>query len=216
MPRHPHALPGWLQHAMERNIGREPLWQFPDLAPASGLTFERLQFDNRDAVLRMFEADPDPFVAPDVKLPERLYEYVAGLWICGPYSPKQGGADWIIRTAGGEPAGLLHAYDVSCETWGLNNRRCSIGYNVAERFRGTGLAQQAVRALQGYLFERLDMLMLLAMPDCKNERSARFLLRLGYEQSTEKYGGRDRNRFFELHRDDDARQQMKERFERSS
>jgi RimJ/RimL family protein N-acetyltransferase len=213
MRQHPHPLSGWLQHAMERHVGREPLWQFPDLPPASGLSFERLCFDNRDVVLPMFQTDPDPFVSADFKSPEKLYEYVAGLWICGPYSPKHGGGDWIIHAAGGEPAGLLHAYDVSCETWALNDRRCSIGYTVAERFRGAGLAQEAVRALQRYLFERLDMLMLLAMPDRKNERSARFLTRLGYEERAEDYGERERNRFFELYRDAEARRQMRDRFE---
>jgi RimJ/RimL family protein N-acetyltransferase len=208
--QHPHPLPGWLQQAMERNVGREPLWHFPDLAPASGLSFERLSFDNREVVLRMFEADADPFVSADFKAPEKLYEYVANLWINGPYSPKHGAADWIVHTAASEPAGLLHVYDVSCEQWALSDRRCSIGYTVAERFRGTGLAQQAVRALQSYLFERLDKLMLLAVPDRRNERSARFLTRLGYEERTEEYMGRETYRYFELYRDAEARRMMRE------
>ena len=214
--KHPCPLPDWLQYMMERNVGREPLWQFPDLPSALGLTFERLHFDNRDVVLRMFEADPDPFVSPDFKSPEKLYEYVANLWICGPYSPKHGAADWIVHTTDREPAGLLHVYDVSREQWGLSDRRCSIGYTVAKRFRGTGLAQEAVRALHGYLFERLDKLMLLAMPDRRNERSARFLARLGYEERTEEYGGGETRRYFELYRDGEARRQMRERFETMS
>ncbi len=55
--------------------------------------------------------------------------------------------------------------------------------------------------------------MVLAMPDKRNERSARFLARLGYEERSENYLAKDRYRFFELYRDDEARQQMHERYE---
>jgi RimJ/RimL family protein N-acetyltransferase len=209
-------LPDWLQFWIERNAGKKPLWLFPKLLPSSDLTFERLTFDNRDTVLRMFSADPNPFVSEDFKTAEPLYLYVANHWICAPYSPKNGAADWIIR-ANGEAAGLLHLYDVSRETWGLNNRRCCIGYTIAEKFRGSGLAQNAVRALQTYAFSRLDMLVLLAIPDRRNERSIRFLQRLGYQENTDAYVEKGPNRFFELFRSPKARRQYNNRFaERSA
>lgn len=204
-------MPDWLQFYVERNIGKKPLWLFPELAASGDLTFERLTFGNRQPVLRMFSTDANPFVSEDFKTAELLYHYVANLWICAPYSPKHGAADWIIR-AKGEDAGLLHLYDVSRETWGLNNRRCCIGYTIAEKFRGTGLAQNAVGALQSYAFSRLDMLVLLAIPDGCNERSIRFLRRLGYEEFTNEEIEKGPNRFFELFRGPRARRQYSNRF----
>ena len=136
MTDHPYPLPGWLQISMERYAGRQPLWQFSAMPPSRNIVFERLHFDNREVVLEMFEGDDSPFVDPAFKAPDPLYAYVAAQWICGPYSPKQGAADWIVHTRDQEPVGLLHVYDVSRETWALNDRRCSIGYVVAESFRG--------------------------------------------------------------------------------
>ncbi len=159
MSEHPHPLPGWLQYSMECYIGRPPIWQFPEFAETPHLQFERLSFDNREVVLEMFENDVNPFVAKDFKSAAKLYEYVASQRICGPYSPKHGCADWIVRTRQKEPVGLLHVYDRSRETWALNHRRCCIGYVIAEPFRGAGLAHEAVRALQDYVFKQLDMLM---------------------------------------------------------
>lgn len=83
---------------------------------------------------------------------------------------------------------------------------------MAARYRGTGLTQEAVRALQTYLFVNLGMLTLIAISDKKNYRSARFLTRLGYEERTQDYSENGTNRFFELHRDAGARERMRCRF----
>lgn len=212
MSDHPYPLPGWLQYAVERYAGRAPLWRFSDIPASRNLVFERLHFDNRDVVLEMFAGDKSPFVDRAFKSPDALYTYVAAQWISGPHSPKHGSADWVARTRQEVPVGLLHVYDVSRETWALNHRRCSIGYVVAENFRGSGLAAEAVRALQDHLFKSLDMLTLLAMPDKQNERSIRFLEKLGYEERTQDYCAKDRYRFFELYRDAESRRLMLDRF----
>ena len=208
-----HPLPGWLQHSMERYVGRVPLWLFPELTPTANLRFERLDFDNRDLVLGMFETDESPFLDPAFKDDRKLYEYVAHQRICGPYSPKHGCADWIVLTAEGTPAGLLNAYDFSRETWALNHRQCSVGYAMAAPYRGTGMASEALGALESYLFQTFDMLMLLAYPKRENERSVRFLQRRGYLEKTEEYRGRDENRYFVLHRSPEAKQQMDRRYD---
>lgn len=210
---HPFPLSGWLQYTLERHAGKAPLWNFADFPPSNNLVFERLHFDNRNVVLEMFANDKSPFVDGSFKSPEKLYAYVAEHWISSPYSTKHGAADWIVRTRQDDPVGLIHVYDVSRETWALNHRRCSIGYAVAENFRGSSLAQEAVRALQDYLFSSHDMLMLLAMPDKANARSVRFLRNLGYEDRTQDYGADQRYKFFELYRDAAARQQMMDRFQ---
>lgn len=109
MTDHEYPIPSRLQFWIERNIGRPPLWQFPAFPPSDNLEFRRLHFDNRHLVLEIFETDPDPFVTPEFKSSQALYEYVAGQWICGPYSPKHGAADWIVRTKARETVGILHA-----------------------------------------------------------------------------------------------------------
>jgi hypothetical protein len=132
-PTDPPPLPVWLQHAVERYIGKPPLWVFPELPPSANLKYERrLGFENRDLLLGLFEADPRPFVDEAFKDAAKLYEYVAHNRICGPYSPKHGGADWIIELPDGTPVGVLHAYNISRETFALNRRRCSIGYAIAQ------------------------------------------------------------------------------------
>lgn len=200
-------LPDWLQWYMERHIGCPPLWTFPDLPPSANLAYERLDFDNRHAILDMFEGDPSPFVDAAFKDATKLYEYVAHNRICGPYSPKHGGADWIVCLPGGEPVGILHAYDISRETFALNHRRCSIGYAVAMPHRRRGVAIEAVQALQAYLFTTFDMLMLLAFPKRGNAASIRLLERLGYTDNSAAY--RDETcRFFELYRSDEARDEI--------
>ncbi len=209
-------LPDWLQRSVERYVGRVPLWQFPELPPTARLTFERLDFDNSDVVLEMFAQDASLFVDAAFKDAQQLYEYVAHSRICGPYSPNHGAADWIVRKSGGPAVGLLNAYDIHRETWALNHRRCSIGYAFREADRGTGVAYEAVTALQSYLFHTFDMLMLLAYPERPNERSVRFLRRLGYSERIEDYVDRDANRYFELYRDRDAEEQMACRFEPKS
>ena len=61
------------------------------------------------------------------------------------------------------------------------------------------------------------MLMLVAIPDRANERSARFLVKLGYEERTQDYPATDEYRFFELYRDPEARRRMLDRIpERAS
>ena len=185
---------------------------FPELPPTANLRFERLDFDNRDTVFDMFEADDCPFVDVSFKDAVKLYEYVAHQRICGPYSPKHGCADWIISRTDGEPVGLLHAYDISRETWALNHRRCSIGYAIASGHRKSGIAHEAVTALEAYLFHTFDMLMILAYPQRENERSIRFLQRRGYEERTEEYFERDKNRYFVRYRDDEAEREMEDRY----
>jgi RimJ/RimL family protein N-acetyltransferase len=207
-----HPLPGWLQHSLERYVGRVPLWLFPELGPTANLQFARLDFDNRDLVLDMFENDGNSFVDASFKDEGKLYEYVAHNRICGPYSPKHGCADWIVMTSGGAPAGLLHAYDFSRETWALNHRQCSIGYTIAPDHRGTGIAHEAVSALEAYLFETFDMLMLLAYPKTENERSVRFLQRRGYLERTEDFVDQKENRYFLRYRSPEAKRQMDQRY----
>jgi len=185
-------LPDYLRFWMERNVGRSPIWDFPELADSATLSYQRLHFDNYLTVLDLFKNDPSPFVEMDFKEENALYEYVANLWICAPYSYKKGGIDWLIRKRGGEGVGLLHAYDFSKEQVDNRHRSCTIGFLIAAPFRGSGVAKEAVLHLQQYLFQQMDMLYLTAYTKQDNERSIRFLEKMGYVETTLKYAGSDK------------------------
>jgi RimJ/RimL family protein N-acetyltransferase len=194
---------------MERNIGRCPTWTFPQLPPNDKLFFRRLTFDNRSHLLQMFEKDSDPWVDKRLKAGKSAYEYVAMQLIEGAYSFKRGSCDWLIYTQQDhEPAGVLHMFELSKETYTNDYRKCSVGYAIAPKFRGTGLAYEAMRHFHQYLFRKMDRLLLVAFPDRNNERSCRFLQKLGYEDRTLDYEHYDpdrpkkelKDRFFELYR----------------
>ena len=177
-----YPLPAWLQSYMERNIGRQPLWAFPRIPDTPDcLSFDTLDFENRRLVLDMFENDPDPWVDERFKDPQQLYEYVAHLRIVMPYSPKHGGADWLVRK-GREHVGLLHAFDFSRERFGYNHRQCAIGFAFVDKYRGTGLPFRTVQYFQDFLFRKMDRLYLFATVNRENRRSIAFLKKLGFEE----------------------------------
>ncbi len=183
-----YPLPDWLQFSMEQNIGRKPLWDFPKIPPTpDGFWFQQLEFRNRSLLLEMFENDPDPWVDERFKDPKEVYEYVANLRICMPYSGKHGGCDWLVMTPERDCAGILHNFDFSLENYGFQHRQCSIGYAFAQPLRGTGLPQQIMLHFQEYLFHKMDRLLLMASVDKGNARSIRFLEKLGYEERTSDY-----------------------------
>lgn len=197
MKKTPPPLPDYLRFWMERNVGKPPIWDFPTLQDSATLAYQRLDFDNYLSILDLFQNDPSPFVEIDFKEPNALYEYVANLWICAPYSFKKGGIDWIIRQQAGEEVGLLHAYDFSKEQIDNRHRNCTIGFLIAAPYRGSGLAKEAVEHLQAYLFQGMDMLSVTAYTKHTNERSIRFLEKMGYVETTLQYAGSDK-RYYEL------------------
>lgn len=197
-------LPAHLQHYMEQNVGKPPIWSFPDLVSSENLRFHRLDFDNRHRVLDMFRNDPSPFVEDYFKTEEALYEYVASLWIAAPYSRKRGGIDWLIQRESGEWVGLLHAFDCSKENYGFRRRHCTIGFCVGESHRGTGIAREAVEHLQSYLFRKMDMLYVLAYTKKENEQCIRFLEKLEYEDASAAYGNEE-SAFYRRYRSARAR-----------
>jgi len=193
-------LPDYLRFWIERNIGKTPIWEFPTLENSTTLSYQRLHFDNYLAVLDLFKDDPSPFVEIDFKEENALYEYVANLWICAPYSYKKGGIDWLIQKQSGEGVGLLHAYDFSKEQIDNRHRTCTIGFLITAPFRGSGVAMEAVEHLQAYLYQQMDMWYLMAYTKQDNERSMRFLEKLGYVETTLKYAGSDK-RYYQKERE---------------
>ncbi len=202
------ALPEYLRFWLEQNIGTTPVWDFPHLNDSKHLSYHRLHFHNRQHVLDIFKADTNPYVEKDFKETKALYEYVANLWIVAPYSLKKGGIDWLIQSKKGAWVGLLHAYDLSKEQISFRHRSCTIGFLVGEQYRGTGIAQEAVQHLQQYLFTKMNMLYLLAYTKDKNQRSQRFLKKLGYEDVTLRYAGGGKS-YFHLYRSKRAKSMVR-------
>ena len=200
----PPPLSEHLRFWLEENIGKPPVWKFPRLPNSASLSYHRLHFSNREQVLQLFQNDPSPFVEKDFKEANSLYEYVANLWIVAPYSFKRGGIDWLIQNKEKEWVGLLHAYDFSKENYAHRHRWCTIGFMMGAAFRGTGVAQEAVQQLQSYLFQKMNMLYILAYTKNDNLRSIRFLEKLGYENTTLDYTARDLT-YFRLYRSARAR-----------
>lgn len=62
------------------------------------------------------------------------------------------------------------------------NRRCDIGYSLMREHWGKGYASEAVHALLGYGFDRLDLNRVEADIDPRNAASARVLERLGFQR----------------------------------
>lgn len=192
-------LPDWLQFFMERNVGKKPVWDFPQLPISEeGLNFRQLSFEERHLVLEMFENDPDPWVDKRFKSPEEVYEYVAHQRIYMPYTIKHGGCDWLVFTAEGTPAGLLHMFDFSKENHSYRHRHCMVGFTFSEKFRGTGLPFSAAQHFQDYLFKKMNLLYLVASVDWGNARSDRFLEKLGFEDRSPDYAVEDWENDYQL------------------
>jgi RimJ/RimL family protein N-acetyltransferase len=62
------------------------------------------------------------------------------------------------------------------------NRRCELGYALGSAYWGRGYAFEALEALLGHAFSRLDMNRIEADIDPRNDASARLLARLGFRQ----------------------------------
>ena len=59
---------------------------------------------------------------------------------------------------------------------------CHLGFSIAEKCQGQGLMEQMLAATNRYIFEHLDMHRIMANYMPENKRSARLLIRLGFEK----------------------------------
>lgn len=178
-----YPLSDWLAYCMEENIGRQPVWNFPNIPPSkSGFFYHQLDFRNRYAVLDMFKNDPDTWVDKRFKKPKKLYQYVANLRINGLYNRGGGACDWIVWKDDA-PIGLLHSFGFSKKNKGLLNRQCSIGFAFVNDVRGTGLPFKAVQHFTQQLFKKLNLLYISVSIEPNNERSIGFARKLGFVEN---------------------------------
>lgn len=83
--------------------------------------------------------------------------------------------------------------------WEHYHRRAEIGYGLATKYWGQGLAQEAVRAAALYGFEQMHLNRIYARTIVANERSVRMLERLGFirEGTQRKYSLEDDGEFYD-------------------
>lgn len=82
----------------------------------------------------------------------------------------------IVWRETGEVIGVVGLFDID-----LRNRRTEIGYWLGARFRGKGIASEAVSLAVNYCFETLNLHRVFAHVFIGNTASERLLLRLGFQ-----------------------------------
>ncbi len=65
--------------------------------------------------------------------------------------------------------------------WHRQDRRASVGYDLARAYWGQGIMSEALRAVIEFGFTRMDLNRIEADCTVENEASARLLLRLGFQ-----------------------------------
>lgn len=157
-------------------------FSFPEIPPLNNLVFERLTQQNASALYRLFQNDGSPFVDDRFKSMEGAQEYAKYLDVCGAYTAKHGGGDWLVRFAEGDYTGILHLYDLSLETFAQNHKRVWIGFATKQEFRRTGLTAQIVRHFVQAIFDYYPAIDFIhAMTDKQNTASANFLRKCGFQ-----------------------------------
>lgn len=206
--RHP-VLPASdaLWYSLHRNLGRVPIWTFPDVLRGGGLRGIRLTFDNYDDLWPVFADDPSPYIDDRFKTRELLYAYTLMNRGSLPYSGKRGGADWLLIDSPDETEtyaahdsifsqgplhlregqrliGILHLYALSRERYEGRQPNPFVGLQLISAAHGTGQAAVALGLLERYVQETYSEVSgVTANIDKENLRSRRFFEKQGYAPS---------------------------------
>lgn len=86
----------------------------------------------------------------------------------------------LIIEADGATAGCIDLFDFD-----IRNRKAALGMYIAPELRGKGIAMDALRQLEAYAFEQLDLRMLYAVIATTNAPCSALFTRAGYTPSSE-------------------------------
>jgi RimJ/RimL family protein N-acetyltransferase len=140
-------------------------------------------------VLRLL-APEDALVMYAIFSDPEVMRYGAG----SPWTTMEQADEYLVKGAEDLSRGTALRVGIALQSTGMlvgqaalwafseQNRRCDIGYSLAREHWGKGYASEAVRALLGYGFDRLDLNRVEADIDPRNAASARVLERLGFER----------------------------------
>lgn len=165
-----------------RTTHTKRLFSFPDVPCAGELSFEKLNTENFEQLYLLFENDSSSFVDERFKTHDGAKEYARYLEVCGAYTAKHGGQDWLFQWSG-EYAGILHLYDLSLETFAQNHKRAWIGFATKEKFRKQHITMKAVQYFINYVFQfypAIDFIHAMTMKG--NDASINFLLKCGFQK----------------------------------
>ena len=147
---------------------------------------ERTQLETERLILRPLRlADLDDVL--EYAADEEWSRFLGGIPF--PYSGRDG-EEYLARS-------ILNSWDLSPQ-FGLEfearlvgsvsvriqpqHRTAELGYAIARRVWGQGLAVEAVSAVISWSFEKLDLVKVYAAADSRNERSIRVMQKLGLKQ----------------------------------
>ncbi len=88
--------------------------------------------------------------------------------------------DWAIVLKDAPDTGVIGR--VGYNYWLRQDRRASIGYDLAFRYWGNGIMTEAVRAIVAFGFERMDLNRVEADADADNIGSIRVLEKVGFKR----------------------------------
>lgn len=140
-------------------------------------------------VLRLLTPEDAPAMYTVFSDPE-VMRYGAG----SPWTTMEQADEYLVKGAESLASGTALRVGIALQATGMlvgqaglwafseQNRRCDIGYSLAREHWGKGYASEAVRALLGYGFDRLDLNRVEADIDPRNAASARVLERLGFQR----------------------------------
>lgn len=171
----------------------------PNVGPSVRLAFEPLSYENGTQLFEMFKDDDDAFIDERFKSIEETEDYIACMLEYAQFSGKRAAFDWLLKSREtGEYMGVFHLHDLSKEVFGSANKKASVGYAVAKKYRGQGFAREAIQHFTQFLFENSDKSKLLVYTSKKNINSIRLMQSLNWQQNDDKYVYSDEYSYFEL------------------
>ncbi|MCR4599550.1 MAG: pseudaminic acid synthase [Acetatifactor sp.] len=168
--------------------GREALTDIPFGTP---ITCDKVKIVPRIQINRLIldeigKADTEfivrlrnqPDVYPYFVNPKKLTVAEHLEWFYGSYQKNPYRFDWIARSQDGTPVGSYHLCLEDSET-------VEVSYLTAPEHYRRGFAQEAIKALMGFASECLGAKKAIAVIHVDNERSMRFIEKLGFEKISE-------------------------------
>ncbi len=140
-------------------------------------------------VLRLLMPEDAPAMYTIFSDPE-VMRYGAG----SPWTTMEQADEYLVKGAENLSSGAALRVGIALQATGAligqaglwafseQNRRCDIGYSLAREHWGKGYASEALCALLGYGFDRLDLNRVEADIDPRNSASAKVLGRLGFQR----------------------------------
>jgi RimJ/RimL family protein N-acetyltransferase len=167
---------------------KKQYFDYPPIQPSERLYYEFLTKGNVIHLYNMFRNDANQFVDERFKLKTKVDVYAGFVTNEMRYFAKNAGCDWLIFSKkDNPPVGVLHLFDLTTETFNDINKRCSIGFAIAEKYRRKYFATEAIIHLLNYIFANFEVEHVLAYTFKLNIAANLLLTGLKFENETEDF-----------------------------